>query len=835
MNALRLWVAALKDFVTTSPRDQWDILTQDVSYAVRTLRKAPGFAVTAILTLALGIGANTAIYSVVHAVLLRPLPYHDGARLVMLRHPAQKMGIHDTQFSVPEINDYRAQNQTFSDIAEYHGMSFTLFGHGDPDRVRTGVISSNYFPMLGVAPILGRTFTPEDEKHGAPAVLVLSYEYWRDKFGADPEIVGKTFQMNDKVHTVVGVLPRLPQYPDEDDVYMPTSACPYRSSDHMIQGRDMRMMELFGRLKPGVTLDQARADLATVTGRLSASYPVSYPPDAGFAVTATPLKAELTDTARPILLALLAAAGFVLLIVCANVANLTLSRVARRERELAVRSALGAGKIRLLRQLFTESFILAIVGGGLGLLLANMSLELFTTFAARLTPRAREIHIDAGVLVFTFAAALLTSIVFGTVSATFSGADISSGLKEGSSGAGLGRSRNRMRSALIVCQVAFSFVLLVGAGLMLRSLLNLEQVNPGFVPEHVLAMRISFNWSKYAGTEQYAAAAKKLVDRVQSEPGVKNAAIASNYPLQPELISGGPGSSSFQVEGRLPKAGAQPPLASAEAISPDYFKVLGIPLQHGRVFEETDDKKHPEVAIINHEMQQRVWPNEDPIGKRVSFDQGKSWIEIVGVVGDVREFGLDHAPVAEIFVPMSQNPDPATLIVRTAAEPTAMAQQIRDVIRDVDSQTAVTHEMSIEQARRDSLESPRLTASLLGVFALLALLIAATGIGGIMALAVGQRIRELGIRMALGAQPREILEMVVREGVGMALIGAAIGAAGALALTSLVKSMLFQVSPFDPATFAAVGIVLIGSAFAASYIPARRAASANPMDALRSE
>jgi putative ABC transport system permease protein len=835
MNALRLWIAALKDFVTTSPRDQWDILTQDVSYAIRTLRKAPGFAVTAILTLALGIGANTAIYSVVHAVLLRPLPYQDSARLVMLRHPAQKMGIHDTQFSVPEINDYRAQNQTFSDIAEYHGMSFTLFGHGDPDRVRTGVISANYFPMLGVTPILGRTFTPEDEKHGAPAVLVLSYEYWRDKFGGDPEIVGKTFQMNDKVHTVVGVLPRLPQYPDEDDVYMPTSACPYRSSDDMIQGRGMRMMELFGRLKPGVPLDQARADLATVTGRLNVSYPGDYTPDAGFAVTATPLKAELTDTARPILLALLAAAGFVLLIVCANVANLTLSRVTRRERELAVRSALGAGKIRLLRQLFTESFLLAIVGGGLGLLLANMSLELFTTFAARLTPRAREIHIDAGVLIFTFAAALLTSIVFGTVSAMFSGADISSGLKEGSTGAGLGRSRNRMRSTLIVCQVAFSFVLLVGAGLMLRSLLNLERVNPGFVPEHVLAMRINFNWSKYAGTEQFAAAAKKLVDRVQSEPGVESAAVASNYPLQPELISGGPGTNPFQVEGRLPKAGAQPPLASAEAVSPDYFKVLGIPLQHGRVFEATDDKKHPEVAIINHEMQQRVWQGEDPIGKRISFDQGKSWVEIVGVVGDVREFGLDHAPVAEIFVPMAQNADPATLIVRTAAEPTAMAQQIRNVIRDVDSQTAVTHEMSIEQARRDSLESPRLTASLLGVFAVLALLIAATGIGGIMALAVGQRIRELGIRMALGAQPREILDMVVREGVGMALIGAAIGAAGALALTSLVKSMLFQVSPFDPATFAAVGIVLIGSAFAASYIPARRAASANPMDALRSE
>ncbi len=835
MNAVRLWLAALKEFFTTSPRDQWDILTQDVSYAVRTLRKSPGFALTAILTLALGIGANTAIYSVVHAVLLSPLPYRDGASLVMLRHPAEKMSVRDIQFSVPEINDYRSQNQTFTDIAEYHGMSFTLFGHGDPDRVRTGVVSANYFPMLGVSPVLGRTFTSDDEKHGAPAVLVLSHEYWRDKFGGDPDIVGKTFEMNDKVHTVVGVLPPLPQYPDEDDVYMPTSACPYRSSDDMIQGRDERMMELFGRIKPGVTQDQARADLATITSRLAAAYPASYKPENGIAVTATPLKSELTSGARTILLALLAAAGFVLLIVCANVANLTLSRVARRERELAVRSALGAGKIRLLRQLFTESFILAAIGGGLGLLLANSSLELFTAFAARLTPRAREIQIDSGVLFFTFAAAFATSLIFGTVSALFSGADISSGLKQGSAGAGLGRSRNRLRSALIVCQVAFSFVLLVGAGLMLRSLLNIQRVSPGFVPEHVLAMKLNFNWSKYAGQEQYAAAAKKLTDRVQAEPGVTAAATASNYPLEAELVAVGPGVIPFMVEGRAPEPGAKPPVTAATAVSPDYFKALGIPLQSGRVFEETDNRKHPSVAIINQELRRLLWPTEDPLGKRVSFNQGKSWIEIVGVVGNVKDFGLNHAATAEIYAPMAQEPDPATLIVRTAADPSAMSQRIRNVIREVDSQTAVTHEMSIEQARRDSLESPRLTASLLGVFALLALVIAATGIGGIMALAVGQRIRELGIRMALGAQPREILQMVVREGVGMALIGAAIGAAGALVLTSLIRSMLFRVSPFDPATFIAVGIVLVASAFAASYIPARRAANASPLEALRAE
>jgi putative ABC transport system permease protein len=818
-----------------SPRHQFDLLKQDLSYALRTLRRSPGFALTAILTLALGIGANTAIYSVVHAVLLRPLPYRDSGRLVMLRHPAQKLGIRDVQFSVPDLQDYRAQTQTLSDLAEYHGMSFTLFGHGDPDRVRTGVVSANYFPMFGVTPILGRTFVPADDALGAPAVLILSYEYWRDKFGSDPAIVGKTFQMNDKVHTVVGVLPPLPQYPDEDDVYMPTSACPYRSSKEMIESRDSTMMELFGRMKPGVTLDQTHADLNTISARLMAEYPASYPADAGLAIAVVPLKTELTSGARPILLALLAAAGFVLLIVCANVANLTLSRMARRERELAVRTALGAGRVRLLRQLFTESFVLAIVGGAIGLVLAYMSLELFTAFAARLTPRAREIHIDGGVLLFTFCAALATSLVFGTVSAFFSGTDISGGLKEGSMGSGIGRHRTRTRNALIVCQVAFSFVLLVGAGLMLRSLVNLERVRPGFTPEHVLAMKINFNWAKFAKPADYAAAAKKMTDRLSTERGVVAVAMASNYPLQPEHIAGGPGRNAFEVEGRVPERGATPPITDAEAISPDYFKVLGIPLEHGRVFADTDNQDSPRVAIVNREMQRLVWPNEDPVGKRVSFNKGKNWVEIVGIVGNVREFGLGSAPVAQIFAPMAQEPDPATLIVRTATDPAAMSEQIRNAIRSVDSQTAVTREMSLEQARRDSLESPRLTASLLAIFAALALIIAATGIGGIMALAVGQRVRELGIRMVLGARPREILLMVVREGVSMAVIGAALGAAGALALTSLVRGMLFEVSPFDPFTFALVGMLLLGSAWMASYIPARRAANANPMDALRSE
>ncbi len=818
-----------------SPRAHWDILTQDLKFAARTLGKSPGFALIAILTLGLGIGANTAIFSVVRAVLIRPLPYTQGQQLVMIRQQALKVGAHDTAFSVSEIEDYRAQNRSLSDLAEYHAMAFTLFGHGDPDRVSTGVVSSNYFPMFGVSPLLGRTFVPDDEKKGAPAVLVLSYEYWRNKFGGDPNIVGKTFEMNDRVHTVVGVLPPLPQYPDENDVYMPTSACPYRSSDHMIGNRDMRMMEMFGRMKPGVNLAEAQADISTVSGRLTAQYPESYPAGAGFGIAASPLQSELTHGARPVLLVLLCAAGFVLLIACANVANLTLSRMAARERELSVRKALGAGRFRLLRQLFTESFLLASIGGALGLFLAYSSLQLLIEFAARLTPRAREIHIDGGVLIFALCAAVGTSLLFGTISALFSNANLSQGLKEGTSGAGTGKKQNRVRGALIVCQVAFSFVLLIGAGLLLHSFVNLLRVRPGFVPERVLAMKINFNWSKYAGPPQYIEVSKKLLDRVQHEPGVVSAAVSSNYPLQAELITGGPGANSFVIEGRADTPASVPPVASAQAISPDYFKTLGIPLEQGREFTDRDDTKGLQVAMINRAMQKRVWSSEDPIGKRISFDHGKTWLQIVGIVGDVREFGLDHAPVPELFVPQAQIPDPSTLIVRTAAAPGAMAVQIRNVIRDVDSQTAVTHEMTLEQARRDSMASPRLTASLIGIFAALALLIAATGIGGIMALSVSQRVHELGIRLALGAQPREVLSMVVRDGLRLSLIGVAAGAIVALALTSLVRAMLFQVSPTDPLTFFCVSAVLIGSAYAASYWPARKAAQVNPTEALRCE
>jgi putative ABC transport system permease protein len=837
LGALKLWKETIVGIFTTAPREHWQILTSDCSYAFRMMGKNRGFTAVAILTLALGIGANTAIFSVVHSVLLRPLPYPQGQQLIFIRQQETKLGIPDMQFSVKEIEDYRAQNRTLSGLVEYHAMSFTLFGHGDPERVRTGVVSANYFDLFGVQPLLGRTFLPDDDRLGAPPVLLLSYEYWKNNFGSDPGIVGKTFEMNDKVHTVVGVLPPVPQYPNENDVYMATSACPFRSDKMHLEDRDMRMMEVFGRLKPGVTVAQASADAATIAAGLKAAYPKSYPDNVGFTSAASPLQEELTHGARPTLLLLLGAAAFVLLIACANVANLTLARMAKRERELAVRSALGAGRSRILRQLLTESFLLAIVGGILGLMLAYGSLELLTDFVGRLTPRAREIHIDSGVLLFTLAAALGTSIVFGTLSALFTRANLTSSLKEGSSGAGSGYQQSRVRSALIVCQIAFSFVLLIGAGLMIRSLFKMQQVDAGIVPQRVLAMRIMFNWSKYTVAEKTNVVLQELLNRVQSEPGVLSAAISSRYPFEPEAISSGPESVSFQfqIEGRSLEPGQAPPVSTFAAVSPDYFKTLGIPLRAGRLLADTDKEKTLAVAVINEAAKRRFWPNEDPIGKRVTADGGEHWVTIVGVVGDVREFGLDHAPAAEFYASQAQNAQPNTLIVRTISEPRSMAQALTRAVHDVDTQTAVTHILTLEQARYESMASPRVTASLLGIFAGLALVIATAGIGGIMALMVSQRVREIGIRIALGARPASILQMVLGQGLLLAVIGIGIGIAGAVALTGLVKSLLFEVPPTDILTFSGVGVTLLAAAALASYLPARRAATVDPNVALRAD
>jgi putative ABC transport system permease protein len=829
---LKLWWETIAGIFRTAPGEHWAMFRQDAGFALRMMRKNPGFTLAAALTLGLGIGANSAIFSVVNAVLLKPLPYEHGERLVVLQQQAPKMGLMAQPFSVEEINDYRSQNHTLDALVEYHNMNFILLGRSEPERVETGVVSWNYFHVFGVKPLFGRAFRSEDEQPGAPAVLMLSYEYWIRSFGGDPTVVGKTFHLNDRIHTVVGVLPPVPQYPDENDVYMPTTACPFRSDAAFIANRRARMMNVFARMKPGIQVQQAQADLSGVAANLQKAYPEVYPAQVDYSVRTSALLNELTTNARPTMLVLLAAAGFVLLIACANVANLNLARMVRRERELAVRAALGAGRVRMFRQLLTESFLLALIGGGLGLLFSWGTLNLLVNFAARFTPRAREVHMDAAVLIFTLAVAVITSLLSGTAPAMAARHTVVGSLKEGEGQSTLGKGRQRMRSLLIVSQVAVSFLLLIGAGLMLRSFLKLQHVDAGFQPENVLTMRIGLDFTKYNNNDKQLAFFETLLEKIEAQPDVKSAAVSMMIPLAGNMRM----TNDFQLEGQTPVPGQSLPAADFRVVSPGYFDALHVPVLGGRAFSRTDRHGVPDVAMVNAVAAHHFWGDQDPVNKRFSVDGGKSWIQIVGVIGNVRQYGLDKNPADEIYVPMAQNPMmDGMLVVKTATEPLSVAGRIIELLHQVDPNQPAAHVQSMEQVRAESVAAPRLTANLLGLFALLALAIAAAGIGGVMALVVSQRKHEIGVRMAIGARPGEILRMVLGQGMSLALLGVALGLIGAVALTRLLRGLLFEIDPMDPLTYLGVGLLLAIAALLASYIPGKRAARVDPMVALRAE
>jgi len=825
----RLWWETIVGIFRTAPAEHLAMFRQDAGFAMRMMRKSPGFTLAAILTLGLGIGANSAIFSVVNAVLLKPLPYENGDRLVVVQ---QRMATIDQGFSPPDAVDYRTQTRSLDGLVEYHNMSFILLGRSEPERVQTGVVSWNYFDVFGVKPLFGRNFRPEDEQPGAPAVLMLSYEYWIKSFGGDPNIVSETFTMNDEVHTVIGVLPPVPQYPDENDVYMPTTACPFRSRPTTVTNRQARMLQVFGRMKSGINVKQAQADLSSVGANLQKAYPKDYPPGNDYAVQATGLEETLTHNARPTMLVLLAAAGFVLLIACANVANLNLSRMVRRERELAVRAALGAGRMRMFRQLLTESFMLAVIGGGLGLLFSWGALDLLVSFASRFTPRAREIHMDAWVLGFTFLMAVLTSLLSGTAPALAARETVVDNLKEGGAQSTFGRGKSRMRSALIVAQVAVSFLLLIGAGLMLRSFVKLQHVDPGFQPENVLTMDIALDFVKYDTNDKQRAFFETLLDKVQTQSGVKSTAASMMIPFTNGMTMTG----DFIIEGQAPEPGQALPKADFRIVSPSYFDALHIPILRGRGFLQSDRPGHQDVAVLNRSAAKHVWGDRDPVGTRFSGDGGKTWIQIVGIVGDIKQYGLDKDAADEIYVPLAQSPMlQASLIVKTAVEPMSIARGVIELLHGVDPNQPAARVRSLEEVRAESVAAPRLTTNLLGLFALLALAIAATGIGGVMALAVGQRRHEIGVRMAIGARPSEILRMILGQGMVLALVGVGLGLFGALWLTRLLQQLLFEVGPTDPLTFIGVAAVLTTAALVACYVPARRAARVDPIVALRVE
>ena len=809
-------------------------LVADVRYAIRTLLRHRGYTLLAVLTLALGIGANTAIFSVISGVLLKPLPYGEPERLVLLRQSAPGASLPIVNLSIREYFDYREQSPDFDALVEYHQMNFVLLKRGDPDRVDTGVVSHNFFDVLGIRPVLGRAFVAADDEPGAEAVLILSHSYWQSRFGGDPSIVGQVFQMNDRPHTVVGVLPNVPHYPEENDVYMPVHACPFRSAAERNIAQNRRAFSalvVFGKLKTGVPRERAAKSVEAICGRFTREHPQNYRPSAGFTATALDVRGELTRDARPMLLILMGTTGLILLIACANVANLTLARVLRRDRELALRAAVGAGRGRLIRQLLTESTVVSIVGGALGLLFAASTMDMLTLFVARFTERTGEIELDPGVLAFTLGVSMATGLVFGTIPAVAARVDLVRTLKQGGKGADAGGNR-RIQGALIVVQVAVSVVLLIGAGLLLASFYRLQQVDAGYRGDRVLSAEAFGNFTKYPTADAQLGFYLPLLDRLEQQPGVISAAVTNAVPL-----SGiAPGSTPFQIEGRTTDDPDQRPTADIRIASARYFETLGIPLVRGRIFSDLDHREASAVAVINQSMT-RYWEGQDPIGSRLSVNNGQTWATVVGIVGDVRQFGLDQQAVAQVYVPLRQTPFglAGRVLVRTNGDPALAAGMLRDAIHALDPDMPVENTQTLDDLRDTFLTTPRLTATLLVMFAVLALVVTMTGITGVIATSVSQRTQEFGVRMALGASRASVLAMVSRQGLLLVAFGLALGVAGAIAAGRVLAAYLYETQPTDPLIYAAVVIAFLVSGTLACVGPAWRATTVDPLLALRAD
>ena len=822
---------------TTGGGDMLGDLMQDLGYALRTLRRSPGYALIVVITLGLGIGVNTAMFSLVDGVLLAPLPYAQGDRIVHLRQTQPAIDDPDMAFSVHEIEDYRERNRSLSAVVEYHGMTFTLLGQGEPELVATGVVSAHFFEVLGMRPILGRSFTDEDDRLGADPVMILSNEYWVKRFGADPGVIGKGYVMNGKVHTVIGVLPPIPQYPDQNDVYMPTSQCPTRSSPDFIANRRARMMTVFGVLRPDVSLEAAQTDLSRVASSISEENADIYQPETkGYGAAVAPLKEDLVARARPTLWILMATTALVLLVACANVASLALARAVRRGGELAVRQALGAGRGRLVRQLLTESTLLALTGGALGVGLARGSMGLLARFAGQFTPRAFEASINGTVLGFALLVSLVTGLFFGSVPALRRAAGASATLARSRSDE-TGPGGHRAHGWLVASQVSLAFVLLIGAGLLTRTFMAVSSVDPGYRPEHVLGARISLPQSYFNGPEPTDDAFfDELMRRVRALPGVHSVARVQTVPLNGNSFRTGLETEETADAGPDHYVQIMPVRASA-----DYFATLGIPIVAGRGLTE-DDRALPERSVVlSQSLAERLWPGQDPLDRRVracSFNSGQcqDWLTVVGVAGDVKMEGLEADATPAVYAAdNSTTYGGGDVVVRADGDLAALGRSLTDVVHQLEPDAPLSRVRTLEAYVADAIAPRRLTAALMGIFAALALLVTLAGVAGVVAFTTSRRTHEIGVRLALGAEPRSVLGRVVRVGMVPAVAGLALGAVGAIGFSGLLSRLVWGIRPIDPTTFAVAGILLLGGALAACWIPARRATRVDPVTALRTE
>ena len=792
------------------------------------LAKSPAFSLVAILTLGLAIGANSAIFSVVDAVLLRPLPYPHSEQLVRVFGSQPQLALAPT--SPANFLEWREENQVFERIGTYVGEGFNLVGGDKPERVIGARVSADLLQLLGVQPALGRLFTSEEDQEGRGQVVILSHEFWQSRFGGDAHTLRQTITLNDRPYTVVGVTPARFAFPDtRTQAWVPVAFNPAERKT-----RDTNFIDVVARLKPGVSIEQARANMNSIAQSQAGRYPTT---NTGIGVKIISLHEQTVGDVRPMLIVLLGAVAFVLLIACANIANLLLARAAARQREMAIRGALGASRSRVVRLLLTESIVLAVLGGAVGLLFATWSLDLLVSLKPANLPRLAEIGVDRAVFLFTLAISLATGIVFGLVPAwQASKPDLNEGLKESSRGSSGGPRGHQVRGLLVVAEVALSLVLLIGAGLMIRSFSRLLAVDPGFKPDRVLTAFVSLPVSKYPKREEQAAFFDRLIERLRNVPAVSAAGVVSDLPLF------GGSSTGLEIDGRPESLPGQRPLTDYRMINPDYFAAMGMKLVKGRSFSRYDTDDAPGVVIINESLAARFFPGEEPIGKRLGLSGNpRDWREIIGVVGDIRNYGVDADVKPEVYVPFLQNApgylsgvaSAMNVIVRSTSDPSSLASTLREQVQALDKDQPVSEIRTMEWYLADSMAQRRFNMLLLGLFAGLALLLAAVGIYGVIAYTVTQRTHEMGIRIALGARGGDILGLVFASAMVTTLTGIVIGLAAAFALTRLLKSLLYQVAATDPFVFATIPVLLLIVAAIATYIPARRAMKVNPITALR--
>jgi predicted permease len=810
-------------------------LIQDIRLAIRMLMKNPGFTVVVVLTLALGIGANTALFSVVNGVLLNPLPYPQPDRLVMLYD--KPFSSHEQIWvAYPNFQDYQQDNHTFASMAADSEDDFNLTGAAETERLRGDRISASFFPLFGVKPVIGRNFGAEEEHLGAEPVALIGAGFWQRKFGSSREIVGKTITLNGTQYTIVGVIPASFRLDRSNDVYVPLG----QWSEPSFRDRNSHMIEVEGRLKPGVTLAQGQADMDEVGRNLAAAYPAA---DSDKEIAVVPLKKDMVGDIQPYLLVLLGAVGFVLLIACANVANLVLARASRRAREFAIRAALGASKPRIIRQLLTESILLAVFGGALGLIVAVWGTQAALSFLPDPLPRAQEIGLDTRVLIFTAAISLLAGILFGLAPALkTSRPNLQETLKE--AGRGSSGARHRAQGIFVAAEMALSLVLLIGAGLMIRSLSRLWSVSPGFNPHNVLTFNLALPAAVGKSPDGLRTYFRQLHEKLDTIPGVQASSLfAGSLPMM------GDAAWPFWIDGEpKPVSENDMKLAIWYSVEPEYFTAMQIPLKRGRLLTSKDNEHAPFVIVVDEIFARKYFGNQDPIGKRINFAKERPQAEIVGVVGHVKHWGLDaggrETIPTQFYAPFLQLPDNSmswwattsvTVVMRTQGAPLGLVGSIRQTMKQMNSEQVIYDEEPVDNILSRSLASRRFSMILLDVFAALALALSCVGIYGVVSYLVGRRTHEIGIRIALGANRSDVLRLVLGEGVKMALIGVAFGLAAAFALTRLMANMLFGVSTTDPLTFGSVAILLTLVSLAACYIPARRAMRVDPMIALRYE